>query len=72
MGVILHYTDLATLRVGIPQPDGSMAGIPMESKDLEGGGRVVGLAELAGLCVAVRKGRYTISKLLDNHCPLDL
>jgi len=51
LGAILHYTDLVTLRVGIPQPNGSMAGIPMESKNIEGGGRVVGLAELAGLCV---------------------
>lgn len=50
LGALLHYTDLVTLRVGIPQPDGSMAGIPMESKDFEDGGRVVGLAEMAGLC----------------------
>ena len=26
---ILHYTDLVTLRVGIPQPDGSMSGLTM-------------------------------------------
>jgi hypothetical protein len=38
MAVILHYTDLVTLRVGIPQADGSMAGIRMSQ-----------LAELAGL-----------------------
>lgn len=29
LGCILHYTDLVTLRVGIPQPDGSMAGLTM-------------------------------------------
>ena len=29
LGAILHYTDLVTLRVGIPQPDGSMAGLTM-------------------------------------------
>ena len=26
LGCIIHYTDLVTLRVGIPQPDGSMSG----------------------------------------------
>ncbi len=35
---ILHYTELATLRVGIPQADGSMAGLTMPY-----------LAKLAGL-----------------------
>lgn len=29
LGSILHYTDLVTLRVGIPQTDGSMAGLTM-------------------------------------------
>lgn len=29
IGCILHYTDLATFRVGIPQADGSMAGLTM-------------------------------------------
>jgi len=29
LGTILHYTDLVTLRVGIPQADGSMAGLTM-------------------------------------------
>lgn len=29
LGCILHYTDLVTLRVGIPQPDGSMAGLTL-------------------------------------------
>ncbi len=29
LGCILHYTDLVTLRVGIPQADGSMAGLTM-------------------------------------------
>lgn len=29
LGSILHYTDLVTLRVGIPQADGSMAGLTM-------------------------------------------
>lgn len=29
LGCILHYTDLITLRVGIPQLDGSMAGLTM-------------------------------------------
>jgi hypothetical protein len=29
LGCILHYTDLVTLRVGIPQPDNSMAGLTM-------------------------------------------
>ncbi|MDD5319523.1 MAG: replication protein RepA [Methylococcales bacterium] len=38
LGCILHYTDLVTLRVGIPQPDGSMAGLTMPF-----------LAELSGL-----------------------
>jgi hypothetical protein len=38
LGCILHYTDLITLRVGIPQPDGSMAGLTMPF-----------LAELSGL-----------------------
>jgi hypothetical protein len=27
LGAIFHYTDLITLRVGIPQPDGSMKGL---------------------------------------------
>lgn len=30
LGCILHYTDLVTLRVGIPQADGSMAGLTMD------------------------------------------
>lgn len=30
LGCILHYTELASLRVGIPQADGSMAGLTME------------------------------------------
>jgi hypothetical protein len=51
LGVLVHFLDLVTLRVGIPQTNGSMEGIPMESKDLDGGGRIVGLAEMAGLCV---------------------
>jgi hypothetical protein len=38
LGCILHYTDLVTLRIGIPQPDGSMAGLTMPY-----------LAELSGL-----------------------
>jgi hypothetical protein len=38
LGAILHYTDLVTLRVGIPQPDGAMAGLTMPV-----------LAELSGL-----------------------
>lgn len=38
LGCILHYTDLITLRVGIPQPDGGMAGLTMPF-----------LAELSGL-----------------------
>ena len=38
LGCILHYTDLITLRVGIPQPGGSMAGLTMPF-----------LAELSGL-----------------------
>jgi hypothetical protein len=38
LGCILHYTDLVTLRVGIPQTDGSMAGLTMPY-----------LAELSGL-----------------------
>ena len=38
LGAILHYTDLVTLRVGIPQPDGSMAGLTSAT-----------LAELSGL-----------------------
>jgi hypothetical protein len=29
LGCIIHYTDLVTLRVGIPQPGGSMAGLTM-------------------------------------------
>lgn len=29
LGCILHYTDVITLRVGIPQADGSMAGLTM-------------------------------------------
>lgn len=29
LGTILHYTDLVTLRVGVPQADGSMAGLTM-------------------------------------------
>jgi hypothetical protein len=29
LGCILHYTDLVTLRVGVPQTDGSMAGLTM-------------------------------------------
>jgi hypothetical protein len=29
LACILHYTDLITLRVGIPQPDGGMAGLTM-------------------------------------------
>ena len=29
LGCILHYTDLVTLRVGIPQPDGSMSGLTL-------------------------------------------
>lgn len=39
LGALLHYTDLVTLRVGIPQPDGAMAGLTMPV-----------LAGLAGLC----------------------
>ncbi|MEI7994033.1 MAG: replication protein RepA [Methylococcaceae bacterium] len=38
LGCIIHYTDLVTLRVGIPQPNGSMAGLTMPF-----------LAELSGL-----------------------
>lgn len=38
LGCILHYTDLVTLRVGIPQPNGSMTGLTMPF-----------LAELSGL-----------------------
>jgi hypothetical protein len=38
LGCILHYTDLVTLRVGIPQTDGSMSGLTMPY-----------LAELSGL-----------------------
>jgi hypothetical protein len=30
LGCILHYTDLVTLRVGIPQADGSMTGLTMD------------------------------------------
>ncbi|SMF97823.1 hypothetical protein SAMN02949497_4792 [Methylomagnum ishizawai] len=52
LGALMHYTDLVTLRVGIPQADGSMAGIPMETKrDAEGRALVIGLAERAGLTV---------------------
>lgn len=29
LGCLIHYTDLATLRVGIPQPDGSFQGLTM-------------------------------------------
>jgi hypothetical protein len=49
LACIVHYTDLTTLRVGVPQADGAMAGIPMASKDLDGGLRLPGLAELSGL-----------------------
>lgn len=38
LGCLLHYTDLVTLRVGIPQPDGSFRGLTMEF-----------LAEISGL-----------------------
>ena len=38
LGSLLHYTDLVTLRVGIPQPDGSVKGLTMEY-----------LAEISGL-----------------------
>jgi hypothetical protein len=38
LGCILHYTELVTLRVGIPQPDGSFQGLTMEF-----------LAEVSGL-----------------------
>lgn len=38
LGCILHYTDLVTLRVGVPQMDGCMAGLTMPY-----------LAELSGL-----------------------
>lgn len=38
LAAVLHYTDLPTLRVGRPQPDGSFAGLTMAE-----------LAELAGL-----------------------
>jgi hypothetical protein len=38
LGAILHYTDLVTLRVGIPQADGSMVGLTMPA-----------LAKLSGL-----------------------
>lgn len=49
---LMHYMDLVTLRVGIPQADGGMAGIPMETKrDAEGRALVIGLAERAGLTV---------------------
>lgn len=30
LGCLLHYTDLVTLRVGVPQPDGSFQGLTME------------------------------------------
>jgi hypothetical protein len=46
---ILRYMDIRTLRVGIPQIDGTMVGLPMESKTLEDGTRIVGLVEMAGL-----------------------
>jgi len=51
LGVMIHYLDLVTLRVGIPQPDGGMAGIPMDSKDLDDGTHITGIAELAGICL---------------------
>lgn len=52
LGVMIHYLDLVTLRVGIPQPDGSMAGIPMDSKDLDDGTHITGIAELAGITIS--------------------
>lgn len=52
MGVILHYTDLVTLRVGIPQANGSMSGIRMSQ-----------LAELAG--ISERRAERAIADLKD-------
>jgi len=31
LGAVIHYTDLVTLRVGIPQADGSIAGLTLHS-----------------------------------------
>ncbi len=50
LGCILHYTDLVTLRVGIPQTDGSMAGLTMPF-----------LATLSGL--SVRRAERAIHDL---------
>lgn len=49
LGALVHYLDLPTLRVGIPQSDGAMAGIPMHSTTWPSGTRTIGLAERAGL-----------------------
>lgn len=51
LGAILHYTDLLTLRVGRPQQDGSLAGIPMTE-----------LAELAGLAQLRADGSLCIRR----------
>jgi hypothetical protein len=51
LAAVLHYTDLPTLRVGRPQPDGTFAGLTMAE-----------LAELAGLATLRRDGTVCLRR----------
>jgi hypothetical protein len=60
LGAILHYTDLVTLRVGIPQADGSMAGLTMETL-----AKLSGLAHVddSGAVVCIRRAERAVADL---------
>lgn len=60
LGAILHYTDLVTLRVGIPQADGSLAGLTMETL-----AQLAGLAHVddSGAVVCIRRAERAVHDL---------
>lgn len=60
LGAILHYTDLVTLRVGLPQADGSLAGLTMPYL-----AQLAGLAHLdeAGRIVCIRRAERAVHDL---------
>lgn len=61
LAALIHYTDLITLRVGIPQADGSMQGLTMEYL-----ARISGLAHLdpaTGEVVCMRRAERAVHDL---------
>jgi hypothetical protein len=67
LGGLIHYLDLVTLRVGIPQPDGSFAGLKMDYlADVSGLGERRAERAIADLAAAGLITIHPIVKRLDD------